>query len=122
MLTINWEALTFKKIIATFYTSIKKVSIGSIAGMVVNQLHEIVSSKDQPQQISGSDDVPNERSTSDSVITTNPFEKANAEEEDNTGVPKEKAEPINAGFFSLISKGKIRDIFSAENLTMVVFV
>jgi len=119
VLTINWEALTFPRIISTFVSSLKKVSIGSIAGMVVNQLHGIVGKENQGSTPVNSNEIPDERNPGERTVVTNPFEKANAEEEEGTGVEKEKAEPVNAGLFSLLSKNKIKDIFTAENLTMV---
>lgn len=114
MITINWEALTPSQIFSNLMTSVKKVSVGSIANLLAGQLHNILNSKEEASKLSESD--------TQERMDANPFEKANNEEEDsNAGVLKESTEPEeNPGIFGLFKKAKMKDIFNVDNLTLVI--
>lgn len=114
IITINWEALTPTRIFSDYMTSLRKVSVGSIASMLAGQLHNIISSKDEPENLN--------QTESQERMETNPFERANNQEDDsNAGVLKEKAEEpdSNPGIFGLFKKAKMKDIFNVDNLTLV---
>jgi hypothetical protein len=113
LVTINWEALTPTQIFSNYMTTLNKVSVGSIANMLAGQLNSILSSKQEASRP--------EMPDSSEQMDTNPFEKANRQEEnDNSGVKKESGEEeSNPGIFGLFKKAKMKDIFNADNLTLV---